>query len=308
MESLDGSVAEQIRYINRRKQELNAIILAHFYQRPEIQEMADYVGDSLQLAVQAAKTTADVIVFCGVRFMAESAKILNPKRTVLLPEPGAGCPMADMVTAKELRRKKQELPGVQVVCYVNSSAEVKAESDICCTSSNAVKVVNSLPPGVPVLFVPDKNLGHFVARQTGREMILWEGYCPVHHRVSLDELMEAKRQHPGAVVMVHPECQPEVVAASDYALSTGGILETVGRLPDREFIIGTEEGLLYQLRKRYPDRSFYLVRDEFLCPDMKLTTVEKVVRSLETLEPKIEVPEDVRGRAYQALERMINLR
>lgn len=308
MESLDGSVAEQIRYINRRKQELNAIILAHFYQRPEIQEMADYVGDSLQLAVQAAKTTADVIVFCGVRFMAESAKILNPKRTVLLPEPGAGCPMADMVTAKELRRKKQELPGVQVVCYVNSSAEVKAESDICCTSSNAVKVVNSLPPDVPVLFVPDKNLGHFVARQTGREMILWEGYCPVHHRVSLDELMEAKRQHPGAVVMVHPECQPEVVAASDYALSTGDILETVGRLPDREFIIGTEEGLLYQLRKRYPDRNFYLVRDEFLCPDMKLTTVEKVVRSLETLEPKIEVPEDVRGRAYQALERMINLR
>lgn len=308
MESLDGSVAEQIRYINRRKQELNAIILAHFYQRPEIQEMADYVGDSLQLAVQAAKTTADVIVFCGVRFMAESAKILNPKRTVLLPEPGAGCPMADMVTAKELRRKKQELPGVQVVCYVNSSAEVKAESDICCTSSNAVKVVNSLPPGVPVLFVPDKNLGHFVARQTGREMILWEGYCPVHHRVSLGELMEAKRQHPGAVVMVHPECQPEVVAASDYALSTGGILETVGSLPDREFIIGTEEGLLYQLRKRYPDRSFHLVRSEFLCPDMKLTTVEKVVRSLETLEPRIEVPEDVRGRAYQALERMINLR
>lgn len=308
MESLGRSVAEQIRYINRRKQELNAIILAHFYQRPEIQEMADYVGDSLQLAVQAAKTTADVIVFCGVRFMAESAKILNPQRTVLLPEPGAGCPMADMITAKELRQKKQELPGVQVVCYVNSSAEVKAESDICCTSSNAVKVVNSLPPGVPVLFVPDKNLGHFVARQTGREMILWEGYCPVHHRVSLDELMEAKRQHPGAVVMVHPECQPEVVAASDYALSTGGILETVGSLPDREFIIGTEEGLLYQLRKRYPDRSFHLVRSEFLCPDMKLTTVEKVVRSLETLEPRIEVPEDVRGRAYQALERMINLR
>jgi len=308
MESLGRSVAEQIRYINRRKQELNAIILAHFYQRPEIQEMADYVGDSLQLAVQAAKTTADVIVFCGVRFMAESAKILNPQRTVLLPEPGAGCPMADMITAKELRQKKQELPGVQVVCYVNSSAEVKAESDICCTSSNAVKVVNSLPPGVPVLFVPDKNLGHFVARQTGREMILWEGYCPVHHRVSLGELMEAKRQHPGAVVMVHPECQPEVVAASDYALSTGGILETVGSLPDREFIIGTEEGLLYQLRKRYPDRSFHLVRSEFLCPDMKLTTVEKVVRSLETLEPRIEVPEDVRGRAYQALERMINLR
>jgi len=308
MDGLEEGLREQIEHIRKKKEELNAVILAHFYQRPEIQEMADYVGDSLQLAVQAAKTTADVIIFCGVRFMAESAKILNPNRTVILPEPQAGCPMADMATAEELRRKKQELPGVQVVCYVNSSAEVKAESDICCTSSNAVKVVNSLPSAVPILFVPDKNLGHFVAKQTGREIVLWEGYCPIHHRVSLEELLEAKRQHPEALVMVHPECQPEVVAASDYALSTGGILETVGRLPNQEFIIGTEEGLLYQLRKHYPGRRFYLVRDEFLCPNMKLTTVEKVLRSLETLEPKIEVPEEIRVKAYRALERMIQLR
>ncbi len=299
---------EQAEYIRKRKEELNAVILAHFYQRPEIQELADYVGDSLQLAVQAAQTTADVIVFCGVRFMAESAKILNPNRTVILPEPQAGCPMVDMATAEALRKKRQEIPGVQVVCYVNSSAEVKAESDICCTSSNAVKVVNSLSPDLPILFVPDKNLGDYVARQTKRDIILWEGYCPVHHRVTLEELMEAKRQHPEAVVLVHPECPPEVVAHSDYALSTAGILEMAGRLAAREFIIGTEEGLMYQLRKRYPDREFYLVRSEFVCPDMKLTTVDKLVQALGMLEPRIEVPEDIRKKAYRALERMIQLR
>lgn len=299
---------EQVEHIRKRKEELNAVILAHFYQRPEIQEIADYVGDSLQLAVQAAQTTADVIVFCGVQFMAESAKILNPNRTVILPEPQAGCPMADMATAEALRQKKREIPGVQVVCYVNSSAEVKAESDICCTSSNAVKVVNSLPPDVPILFVPDKNLGDYVAKQTKRQIILWEGYCPVHHQVSLAELMEAKRQHPEAAVLVHPECRPEVVAASDYALSTAGILEMAGRLPAREFIIGTEEGLLYQLRKRYPDRQFYLVRSEFVCSNMKLTTVDKLLRALDRLEPQVNVPEDIRDRAYRALERMIQLR
>lgn len=298
---------QAVEYIEQRKRELNAVILAHYYQRPEIQEVADFVGDSLQLAVQAAGAEAEVIVFCGVRFMAESAKILNPDRLVILPEPQAGCPMADMAEAGDLRRKKARIPGVQVVCYVNSSAEVKAESDICCTSSNAVKVVQSLPPDAPVLFVPDQNLGHYVAKQTGRDITLWEGYCPIHHQVSLEELLAARREHPEAVVMVHPECRPEVIEAADYALSTGGMLELVAWNPAREFIVGTEEGLLYQLRKRYPERRFYLLRSEFICPNMKLTTMEKLVVSLRTLEPRIEVPEDIRVKAYQALDRMIHL-
>lgn len=301
-------LSDQVEYIQNRKRELNAVILAHYYQRPEIQEVADFVGDSLQLAIQAAKTEAEVIVFCGVKFMAESAKILNPGKLVILPEPGAGCPMADMATAEKLREMKARMPGVIVVCYVNSSAEVKAESDICCTSSNAVKVVESFPPDGRILFVPDQNLGDYVARKTGRDIVLWEGYCPIHHQVSLHELLEAKEQHPEAVVIVHPECQPEVTAAADYALSTGGMLEVVGQIPAREFIIGTEEGLLYQLRKRYPDRQFYLVRNEFVCPDMKLTTVDKLVISLSTLKPRIEVPEDIRVRAHQALERMIQIK
>ncbi len=294
-------------FIERRKKELNAVILAHYYQRPEIQDAADFVGDSLQLAIQAARTEAEVIVFCGVTFMAESAKILNPDKIVILPELQAGCPMADMATGEALRAKKAEMPGVKVVCYVNSSAEVKAESDICCTSANAVQVVESLPPECPILFVPDQNLGHYIARQTGRDITLWEGYCPVHQVVSLEQLVEARRQHPEAVVMVHPECPPDVIEASDHALSTGGMLKLAKTDPAQEFIVGTEEGLLYQLRKKNTEKKFHLIKSEFICETMKLTTIDKLARSLETLEPRIEVPEDVRIRAQKALDRMIQI-
>lgn len=296
-----------IDYIQERRKELNAVILAHFYQRPEIQDIADFVGDSLQLAREAAKTEASVIFFCGVTFMAESAKILNPDRMVIQPEPSAGCPMADMIDARRLREWKAEHPGAVVVCYVNSSAEVKAESDICCTSSNAIQVVESIPPEKTVLFVPDQNLGAYVAKKTGRRIISWPGYCPTHHAVKARDILEIKEKHPGAPVIVHPECQPEVIELADAALSTGGILKYVGQSSAQEFIIGTEEGLLHQLKKRFPDRCFYLARDEFLCPNMKLTTLEKLALAMEKLAPAVEVDEEIRMRAYAALDRMIRI-
>lgn len=294
-------------YIKRRKEELNAIIMAHFYQIPEIQDIADFVGDSLELARRAAATEAEVIFFCGVNFMAESAKILSPQKLVILPEARAGCPMADMITAGKLRKFKDEHPEFEVVCYVNSSAEVKAESDICCTSSNAVEVVKSIPESRGILFVPDQNLASFVAQKTGREIKAWPGYCPVHHHISREDILVAKKEHPEAVVLVHPECRPEVVELADEALSTGGMLKYVEKSEAKEFIIGTEEGLLYQLKKRNPDKTFYLAHKEFLCPDMKLTTLEKLALAVEKMEPVVEVPEGVREKAYRALERMLSV-
>jgi len=273
-------------FITRRKRELNALILAHFYQLPEIQDIADFVGDSLQLARQAAETEADVIVFCGVSFMAESAKILSPNKIVLLPEIKAGCAMANMVTAEDLRSLKAEHPGAVVVCYVNSTAAVKAESDICCTSANAVNVVQS---------------------QTGRQMILWEGCCPVHDELSGEEVTEQIRLHPGAKVVVHPECPPEVIALADAVRSTAGILNYVKTSSDKEFIIGTEEGFIYTLQKNCPDKVFHLARQQFRCEDMKLTTLEKLATSLEQLQHQIEVPEDIRQKAYLTLERMLKI-
>ncbi len=296
-----------VQYIKKRKEELNAVIMAHFYQRPEIQDLADMVGDSLQLARYAAGTDASVIVFCGVSFMAESAKILSPDKLVIMPEPEAGCPMADMITGEKLREWKKSHPGAQVVCYVNSSAEVKAESDICCTSSNAIQVVNSIPPDSRILFVPDQNLGHFLAGKTGREIECWPGYCPTHHNVTAEEIREQKARHPGAIVLVHPECRPEVIDLADEALSTGGILKYVEKSPAREFIIGTEIGLLHQLQTRFPDKVFHIARDEFICPNMKLNTLENLAHAMDTLEYKIEVPEDVRQKAYRALERMLSI-
>jgi len=296
-----------VEFIKERKRKLNAIIMAHFYQRPEIQDLADFVGDSLQLARESAKTDAEVIVFCGVSFMAESAKIMNPDKLVVSPEPAAGCPMADMITASQLREWKSSRSEAKVVCYVNSSAEVKAESDICCTSSNAVAVVNSIPAEYPILFVPDQNLGSFVASKTGRNIENWPGFCPTHHHVKLEEILEMKSRYPQARVIVHPECRPEVIAAADEALSTGGMLKYVAQSPAREFIIGTEMGLLHQLKKRFPDKVFHIAREEFLCPNMKLTTLEKVAYVMDTLEPAVEVPEDIRVRAYRALERMLEI-
>jgi len=294
-------------FITRRKRELNALILAHFYQLPEIQDIADYVGDSLQLARQAAETEADVIVFCGVSFMAESAKILSPDKMVLLPEIKAGCAMADMVTAEDLRSLKEKHPGAVVVCYVNSTAAVKAESDICCTSANAVNVVKSIPQDKTVIFAPDRNLGAYIQSQTGRKMILWEGCCPVHDELNGEEVREQMRLYPGAKVVVHPECAPDVIDLADAVRSTAGILNYVKNSPDKEFIIGTEEGFIYTLQKNCPDKVFHLARQQFRCEDMKLTTLEKLAVSLEQLQYQIEVPEDIRQRAYLTLERMLKI-
>lgn len=296
-----------IEYITRRKKELNALILAHFYQLPEIQDIADFVGDSLQLSRQAAETDADVIIFCGVHFMAESAKILSPDKIVLLPEKNAGCAMADMVTAEALRKKKAEHPNAVVVSYVNTSAEVKAETDICCTSSNAVNVVKSIPLDKEIIFVPDRNLASYIESQTGREMIKWDGCCPFHNELTVDEVREQKELHPEAKVVVHPEVPLEVARIADAVRSTAGILDYVKTSPEKEFIIGTEEGFLYTLRKHCPDKKFYLARSEFLCKDMKYTTLEKLALAMERMEYQIEVPEDIRKKAYQSLERMIRI-
>jgi quinolinate synthase len=294
-------------YIKKRTEELNAIIVAHYYQPPEIQDVADFVGDSLQLARKAATTRADIIVFCGVRFMAESAKILSPEKTVILPEIEAGCPMADMITAAELRDKKAAFPDALVVCYVNSSAEVKAESDICCTSSNAIKVVESIPEKKKIIFVPDRNLGTFIQDLTGREMILWDGYCPVHDVLQMQEIEGQRALHPKARVIVHPECPPAITRTADAVCSTAGILEFVQNSPDNEFIIGTEKDFLYTLEKNCPGKAFYAARQYFECRDMKYIPLDKLALSLEKLQYQIEVPEDIRKKAYGSLERMISI-
>lgn len=291
--------------INRLRRERRAVILSHYYQRPEVQDIADFVGDSLELSRQAAGTDAAVIVFCGVHFMAESASILSPDKIVLLPELDAGCPMADMVTAEALRRWKRELPGYEVVAYVNTSAEVKAESDICCTSANVVKVIESIPRERGILFVPDRNLGLYAARMTGREIELWPGYCCVHERITPEDIRQARAAHPQARVLAHPECRPEVLELADAVASTSGMLRFAARSADREFIIATEEGLLHQLRRQCPGKEFYPAAERLVCNSMKMTTLEKVAWALETLEPRVDVPDDVRRRALNALERML---
>lgn len=286
--------------------ERNAVILAHNYQIDEVQDVADYVGDSFGLSRVAADTNADVIVFCGVHFMAEGASILAPQKKVLLPEIMAGCPMADMVTAEALREKKKELPAATVVTYVNSSAAVKAESDICVTSSNAVNVVNSLDTD-EILFVPDQNLGSFVADRTDKRVHLWEGFCVTHHRVRAADVAAARELHPDAVVVVHPECRPEVVHAADHAFSTGGILDFARNTAHKKLVIGTEMGLIHRLKKENPEKEFYLLHQGLVCPNMKYTNLEKVVTALETMAPVITVADDVREAARLTLERMLSV-
>ncbi|SHI78711.1 quinolinate synthase NadA [Desulfofundulus thermosubterraneus] len=303
------STEDKIRYlseeIKRLKKERRAVILSHVYQRPEVQEIADFVGDSLGLSQQAAKTDAEVIVFCGVHFMAESAAILSPDKIVLLPEIKAGCPMADMVTVEALQEKKKEIPGVIVVCYVNTSAAVKAESDVCCTSANAVKIVSSLPEDRPVLFIPDENLGQYVARRTGRRIHLWEGYCNTHDKLFAEDVLAAREAHPNALVLVHPECRPEVIDLADAVASTTGMIRFARESDAREFIVCTETGILHQFRKQCPDKEFYLASDKLICPNMKATTLEKVHRALVTLEPRVTVPPEIREKALRSLERML---
>jgi len=286
------------------KEGLKAVILAHNYQRPEVQDIADFVGDSLELARRSAEVDAETIVFCGVDFMAETAAILNPGRTVLLSEGNACCPMAKMIDGDELRKWKQRYPQASVVCYVNSSAEVKAESDICCTSANGVKVVESMPNN-DIIFVPDQNLGHYISTQTKKNIILYPGFCYVHHRIKVEQVKRAKELHPEAQLVVHPECRPEVIDLADAALSTSQMLRYAKESPHNSFIIGTEEGLLHRMRHENPGKSFYLISNDQTCVNMKRTTLEVVARTMEFKENIITIPEEVRLRAKQAVDRML---
>ncbi|ACM19455.1 quinolinate synthetase complex, subunit A [Geotalea daltonii FRC-32] len=284
--------------------ERNGILLAHNYMRDEVQEIADITGDSLGLSVEAAKTSASVIVFCGVHFMAESASILAPDKTVLLPRLDAGCPMADMVTVPALQEMKRRHPGVPVVTYVNSSAAVKANSDICCTSANAVKVVKSLA-APEIIFVPDRNLGRYVARFTDKTFHFWDGYCPTHERLKPEAVLRLKKENPGALFICHPECNPEVEALADHVCSTTGMYDFCKKSPANRFIIGTEAGILYKLQKESPDKEFILASPALVCPNMKLTSLEDILAALQSMAPVIKVPEEVREPAKLALDRML---
>jgi quinolinate synthase len=289
------------------KRQRNAVILAHNYQRPEVQDVADFTGDSLGLSQQAAKTQADVILFCGVHFMAETAAILCPGKTVLIPDPNAGCPMANMVTPRELAEMKARHPDAAVVTYVNSTAAVKAMSDICCTSANAVKVVASIPRDRQVLFVPDQSLGDYVAKQLGRELILWPGYCPTHHHILARDVRRLKSEHPDAVFICHPECTADVIALADHVASTSGMVRYCQQSPAKKIVIGTEIGLLHRLRKDSPDKTFLEVSPLADCPNMKLNTIEKMVWSLEDVAYRVTVPPEVADKARRAIERMLEL-
>jgi quinolinate synthase len=303
MENRDAEIIEKISTLKKKR---NAVILVHNYQLGEVQDIADFVGDSLDLSQNAAKTDADVIVFCGVHFMAETASILCPDKVVLLPEISAGCPMANMITAKRLRAEKKEHPQAVVVCYINSSAEVKAESDICCTSANAVGVVKSLDAR-EILFVPDQYLGHYVSTKTGKKMILWPGFCPTHVRIKPERIKELKREYPQAKVVVHPECRPEVIALADEVLSTSGMCRYAQRDEVREMVVGTEIGIIHRLKKENPGKRFIPVSEQAICPNMKLITLEKVLWSLEEMSPEVKVPERIRIKAIAAVDKMLKI-
>jgi len=293
--------------IARLKKERNAVIIVHNYQRDEIQDIADISGDSLALSKAAVRTDADVIVFCGVYFMAETAAILNSNKTVLLPVLEAGCPLADMVNTQKLLEKRKEYPDAAVVCYVNSSARVKAESDICCTSSNAIQIVRALS-NKRIIFIPDKNLGRYVqANLPEKEIILWEGFCPTHIRLQEQDVLEAKRQHPEAEFIAHPECQPQVLALAEHICSTGGMFTYVKNSKAGEFIIGTENGMLYKLRKDNPDKKFYMPTQHLVCPSMKLTTLGWVAHALEANEQVVTVPSETAKRALKSIKRMLEV-
>lgn len=293
--------------IENLKKERQAVILAHNYQPAEIQDLADFTGDSLGLSIKAAETDANVIVFCGVQFMAETAAILSPEKTILLPDKNAGCPLADMTTADQLKELKQHHPDALVVCYVNSSAEVKAESDYCCTSANAVEVVNSLPQNRPIIFVPDQHLGQFVADRTGRDLVLWPGYCASHVVITEDDIKNAKAKYPDAVVMSHPECSEPVKELSDELLSTGQMLKFAQKSTAKRFIVATETGMIYALKKQNPDAEFIPASERAICPNMKRITLEKILWSLEDMQFKVTIPEKIRIKAKKALDRMVKI-
>ncbi len=295
---------DELEKIKQLKKKRNAIILAHNYQRADVQDAADFVGDSFGLSQKAVASGADVIVFCGVDFMAESAAVLNPEKTVLMPELLAQCPMAAMITPEALKLEKQKHPAAAVVCYVNTSAAVKAESDICCTSANAVKVVNSLDEN-EIIFVPDRNLALYVAANTNKKILPWNGYCPTHHLILPGDILLEKEEHPKAQVLVHPECRPDVIELADKVLSTSGMLKYAAQSDAKEFIIGTELGLLHRLRKENPQKKFYPATAYAVCPNMKMNTLGSIIRALEKNEHVIKVPENIRSRAKLALDRML---
>jgi len=288
------------------KEERDAIILAHNYQEGPVQDVADLIGDSLELSRAAASRDGSVIVFCGVDFMAETAAILSPQKKVLLPAHDAGCPMAEMVTAEEIRSARGRFPDAAVVAYVNTTADVKAECDICCTSANAVKVVSSLEED-QVLFVPDRNLARYVARFTKKQVIPWEGYCIVHDLISVEDVTLARQGHPGAEVIVHPECRPEVIDAADFVYSTSGMIHHVREGKKPTYIIGTEIGILYRMQKECPGKSCYPLSDRAVCSNMKKTNLSLVLQSLEDLVPRVTVPEHTAARARKAIDRMLTI-
>ncbi len=294
---------EKIRQLAKEK---NAIILAHNYQPPEIQDVADLCGDSLELSIKASKTKADIIVFCGVHFMAETASILSPEKTVILPRTDAGCPMADMVEPVALQKRKKELENIPVITYVNSTAAVKAVSDICCTSANVIKVVNSLDTD-EILMTPDKNLAQYAAKNTSKKIHLWDGHCPFHNTLTAQDVSKAKSDHPDALFIAHPECPPEVLELADSIQSTSGMIAFAGKSDHKAFILGTEIGLLYPISNAFPDKNFYPASKKMYCRDMKKITLEDLALSLEQLTGQIKVPEQIRKDALGAVQKMIDL-
>ena len=293
-----------IEEIKQLKEEKNAIILAHVYQRGEVQDIADYTGDSLDLSKKAVDTPADIIVFCGVQFMAETAAILNPEKKVLLPDKNAGCGLADMATVEQFKILKKQYPRATVVSYVNSSAAVKAESDICCTSANAINVVNSLPAN-QILFVPDRNLGSYVAEHTNKDVILWDGYCYVHENITTDQLYLLKEKYPAAEIIVHPECPAIVRHMADFIGSTSQMSRYVAKSQQNEFIVGTEDNFTYRLKKDNPEKNFYPVNT--LCKGMNEITLEKVKLALERMEYKVYISKDIRTKAKIVLDKMLTI-
>lgn len=293
--------------ILKLKEKRKAIILVHNYQPPEVQDIADFLGDSLELSRKAAQTDAEVIVFCGVHFMAETASILCPDKTVLMPDINAGCPMANMVDSIKLRGLKEKHPSALVLSYVNTTAEVKAESDICCTSANAIKVVQSLDSGQEILFVPDKYLGQYVTNQTGRKMIYWDGYCPVHLKILPEHILNLKKKYPQAEVMTHPECTMEVIKLADKVLSTSGMCRYAKESKAKEIIVGTEMGLIYRLQKENPDKKFYPASELAICPNMKLGGLEKILWTLEDIKNEVKVPKEIQTKAILSVNKMLSI-
>lgn len=291
--------------IREMLKEKNAVLLAHNYQRPEIQDVADLCGDSLELSIKASSTDAEVIVFCGVHFMAETASILSPDKTVLLPVISAGCPMADMITAEALKKKRSEMPDTIVVSYVNTTAEIKAETDICCTSANAVSVALSIDKRSRIFMTPDKNLAQYTIKISGRNISYWYGYCPIHNGLTVAQVKKVKRDNPNALFLAHPECTPEVLELADEIKSTSGMISFAGQSLEKRFIIGTETGILYPLSKAHPEKTFIPADPDMICPNMKKTRLKDVLESLKEMKHVIKVPEEIRVRAKKALDRML---